>query len=149
MRRHTPRLRAASIVAAVTLIGTWQWAAGDVLAEVHASKAYQSQRVRGWQVYVHERLRQERPEQTALALRLLESQLKYIETHVPHAAVKALRKVPLWFSPPYEGERPRAEYHPNVQWLRAHGRPDAMEKCVEFSNIPIFAKEVERMPVLW
>ena len=65
---------------------------------------------------------------------------------MPAPAVAKLREVPLWFSPQYPGTNGGAEYHPDAGWLRDNGRDPAMAKGVEFSNISLFAKEVERRP---
>jgi len=65
---------------------------------------------------------------------------------VPAAAVTELQKVPLWISPEYPPTPPRAEYHPDVHWLREHGRDPAMAKSVEFTNVRIFEAETRRMP---
>jgi hypothetical protein len=73
-------------------------------------------------------------------------QLREISRKVPAPAVALLRQVTLWFSPEYSGVEPRAEYHPDVRWLRANGRNPAMAKGVEFTNVRDFEKEMDRMP---
>ena len=108
---------------------------------------YRERTVRGWKLKVHQKLEIELPEKTAEAVRLLDEQLAFIEQHVPPKAVDQLRQVPLWFSPRYPDAPPKAEYHVSPAWLRAHRRPVEMAKSIEFTNIPIFEKEVERMPV--
>jgi hypothetical protein len=65
---------------------------------------------------------------------------------VPVIAVAELRKVSLWVSPEYPGVKPRAEYHPDANWLREHGRDPAMAKGVEFTNVRLFESETTRMP---
>jgi hypothetical protein len=102
--------------------------------------------VEGWRVHVSRALFREHPVATQRAIDLLAAQLREIDSVVPAAAVTQLRKVPLYFSEPYPGVEPRAEYHPAAGWLRTHGRDPAMEKGVEFTNIPIFEAEVRRMP---
>jgi hypothetical protein len=77
----------------------------------------------------------------------LRTQLEEIVRVVPAAAVAELRKVPLYVSPEYPNECPRAEYHQAAAWLRANGRDPRMEKSVEFTNVRIFDAEVRRMPV--
>ena len=54
--------------------------------------------------------------------------------------------MPLYFSPTYPGSRGGAEFHPDAGWLKDNGRDPIMAKGVEFSNIPIFEQEVNRMP---
>jgi hypothetical protein len=65
---------------------------------------------------------------------------------VPATAVAELRKIALYFSPEYPGVRPRAEFHPNAGWLRENGRDPVMVKSIEFTNVRIFAQELDRMP---
>jgi hypothetical protein len=56
--------------------------------------------------------------------------------------------VSLWISPEYPDTKPKAEYHPDAGWLRAHGRNPAMARAVEFTNVRIFGAECRRMPAL-
>lgn len=102
--------------------------------------------VLGWTVRVNPRLRLEQPTETRDALERLEGQLQQIVRVVPAEAVTELRKVTLWFNPPYQGTGPKAEYHPNEGWLRQNGRDPLMAKNVEFTNAAIFEKECRRMP---
>lgn len=103
--------------------------------------------VLGWTVWVNPRLRAEQPAQIKDALVRLRGQLEQITRVVPGEAVLELKKVPLWFNPPYPGTGPKAEYHPDVGWLKKNGRNPAMAKAVEFTNAAIFEKECRRMPV--
>ena len=102
--------------------------------------------VSGWTVLVDTRLLETHAEDTRRALELLRRQLDEIARVVPSHAVERLREVPLWFSPPYPGVGPAAEYHPDRGWLAAHRRNPAMAKAVEFTNIPQFEAETRRMP---
>ncbi len=103
--------------------------------------------VAGWSVQISRDLLATNPEATGLALKLLTAQLEDIVRVVPPAAVSELRKVTLWISAEYPLTPPRAEYHPNANWLREHGRDPAMAKGVEFTNVRIFESETKRMPV--
>ena len=100
----------------------------------------------GWTVQIAPRLAQDDPASLVKALLLLETQLKEIVRQLPPPAVDELQKVTLWFSPEYPNTPPRAEYHPNADWLREHGRNPAMAKGVEFTNVRIFEAETRRMP---
>lgn len=102
--------------------------------------------IAGWQVHVRRDLLTADEAATLRALELLRAQLEEINRVVPRMAAAKLRKVPLWFSPEYPGVKPRAEYHPSADWLRAHGRNPAMAKGVEFTNVQIFEAETRRMP---
>jgi hypothetical protein len=103
----------------------------------------------GWIVWVNPLLLEggEKPF-TELALDLLAKQLAEIRRVVPAHHVKRLQEVPLWINPPYEGTRPKAEYHPAAGWLRANRRDPAMERAVEFTNTRIWERENRRMPML-
>jgi hypothetical protein len=104
--------------------------------------------IAGWTVHVSLDLRAgDLAATTAQALELLQAQLDEIARVVPQPALAELRKVPLWMSPEYPGSRPKAEYHPDVRWLRAQRRDPAMAQAVEFSNVRIFAAECRRMPL--
>jgi len=102
--------------------------------------------IAGWTVCISRELLIRESEGTERALELLRQQLEEIVRVAPRHAVEALRKVPLYFSPEYPGQQPKAEYHPDIGWLREHGRDPAMAKAVEFSNIRIFEREMNRMP---
>ncbi len=102
--------------------------------------------IAGWNVHIHAACLATNAAATARALELLKLQLEEIVRTVPPPAVAELHKVQLWLSPEYPGIAPRAEYHPNADWLRQHGRDPAMAKGVEFSNIRIFEAETRRMP---
>lgn len=81
---------------------------------------------------------------TDRALELLETQLEELARVVPQAAVAELQKVPLWVSPEYPGVKPKAEYHPDADWLRKHGRNPAMAQSVEFTNVRSFEPVILR-----
>ncbi len=113
---------------------------------VEAADNRETQNVSGWAVHVHGDLLKQNSEQTQKALELLKRQLDEIARVVSPAAVAELKQVPLYFSPEYPGTKPRAEFHPDAGWLRANGRDPGMAKAVEFSNIPQFEAELNRMP---
>jgi hypothetical protein len=100
----------------------------------------------GWRVHVHAACLATNAADTARALELLGAQLAEIVQKVPPPALAELQKVGLWISPEYAGIPPKAEYHPNVNWLREHGRDPAMARGVEFTNVRIFEAETRRMP---
>lgn len=104
------------------------------------------QSIEGWTLHIHPTLLSKEKAATDKALSLLKTQLSEIKRTVPKAAVIKLQQIPLWFSPPYPGASPRAEYHPGADWLRDHGRDPAMVKSVEFTNIRQFDQEMNRMP---
>ncbi len=111
-----------------------------------ADGTHETRDVLGWSLHVSRALLADEPEATAKAIVLLEKQLEEIVRVVPPAAVTALKKTPLWFSPEYPGVQPKAEFHPDAEWLRDHGRDPAMAQAIEFTNIQIFPESCERMP---
>ena len=111
-------------------------------------EGYSASTIQGWAVLVSESLQQKRPAQTKRALELLEDQMIFAKRVLPAKVVARLVDVPIWFSPTYEGFRPSGEYHPGAEWLKRQGRRPELHRCIEFTNVPIFEKEVKRMPVL-
>lgn len=106
----------------------------------------EERRIEGWRVLINRALWEKHPRATTRAIDLLTRQLQEVDRVVPASAVTRLKEVPLYFSPPYPGTQPKAEYHPGADWLREHGRDPVMAKGVEFTNILIFEAEARRMP---
>lgn len=121
-------------------------AAEEPTAESNLSLRWDSREIEGWKVHLSRRFKKDDKRQLDKAMELLQLQLKEIIAVVPASAVAKLREVPLWFSPEYPGIGPRAEYHPNGQWLKENGRDICMEKGIEFTNVQIFEAERRRMP---
>ena len=111
-------------------------------------EGYTPQVMEGWEVYVSDELREQRPEETQRALALLGGQCRKVINVVPEAAVSELKKVRLWVSLPSNDRRPRAEFHPSKDWLIDNDMHPEKEKGVEFSNTAILEKEIIRMPML-
>ena len=111
-------------------------------------EGYTSHSVEGWPVRVSDALMENDPEKTTRALELLAEQLRKVRKLLPPAALEKVVDVPIWFSQKYEGFGHSGEYHPGADWLRRQGRHPKLHRCVEFTNIPIFDREVIRMPVL-
>ncbi len=111
-------------------------------------KGYITQQMRGWTVHVSDQLVKKDAKAVNIALLLLDDQLKKLVDSIPEIYVKKMKQVPIWFSPKYKDAVAGACYHPNVNWLKEHGRRKELVKCVEFTNIPIFKKEIKRMPVM-
>jgi hypothetical protein len=121
----------------------------DRLGQEEAPKAattYRTRFVEGWTVRIHPDLLDQEKPATEKALKLLGEQLQEIVRVVPGPAVANLREVTLWFSPPYPGVRPTAEYHPDRNWLVRNRRNPEMAKGVEFTDTRDFEAETRRMP---
>ena len=107
---------------------------------------HQTNIIEGWTLMIDVKLWKDEPTATPKAIELLRAQLQEIVRALPAPAVAKLREVPLWFSSPYPGVSPRAEYHPDAGWLRANRRDPAMARAVEFTDIKDFESETRRMP---
>ncbi|MFN7737689.1 MAG: DUF2341 domain-containing protein [Pirellula sp.] len=111
--------------------------------------AYPKRRIaecEGWTLHISESLDDNAAESLTKAIELLAGQLREIIRVVPAGAVAELKKVPLWLSEEYPNVQPRAEYHPDANWLKNNGRDPAMAQCVEFTDIRNFEAETRRMP---
>ncbi|MGA0133736.1 MAG: hypothetical protein ACO3ND_05220 [Opitutales bacterium] len=118
-------------------------------ADPASPPAYATRDLRGWTLHVRKELTTpDQAEVTERAVRLVGEQLDAVLRVIPAPALAELRRIPLYFSPPYAGVPRRAEYHPGRGWLAANGRDPAMVKAVEFTNLEILDKEVRRMPLL-
>ena len=115
-------------------------------AESSQTVRYQTNTLEGWRLVINEQLTNDAPA-LQRSLDLLRDQLREIVRIVPAPAVEKLRQVTLWFSPEYSGVGPKAEYHPAEGWLRDNGRDEAMVKGIEFTNVRIFERETQRMPI--
>ena len=113
-----------------------------------AVTGYASRNIAGWPVRVSEVLVEQNPQKTKRALQLLVAQLQKVQDVLPTEALARVQTVPIWLSPQYEDAGPKGEYHPGAGWLKDHGRIPELLKGVEFTNITIFEREVERMPMM-
>lgn len=109
---------------------------------------WKSSRLRGWEIRIRDPWPDAENPGPERALPLLGAQIAKFERLVPRPAARALRDTKLWLSPAYPGVRPTAEYHPGADWLIENRRDPAMVKGVEFTDVPMLAVEVQRMPVL-
>ncbi|MFM7322701.1 MAG: hypothetical protein ACKO5K_14435, partial [Armatimonadota bacterium] len=125
------------------------WATAlDTEARPFATPAatYRTCRVEGWTVHVRADALAEGRAAIEDFLPRLAEQLRAVCGALPAPAVARLRAVPLWISPPYPGVEPTAEYHPDPNWLTAHGRDPAMAKGIEFTNVHDFAFQAAAQP---
>jgi hypothetical protein len=111
-----------------------------------AANGRETRTISGWAVHVSNELLGKEKDATEKALTMLGAMLEEIVREVPEAALIELKKVPLYISPEYPGTGAKAEYHPDVGWLRDNKRDPAMAKAIEFTNVLIFEAECRRMP---
>lgn len=146
--RRTDRLTGLGILGCLWCL---LWSGTDSQAvepsETASPPTHENRTVEGWSVRIESSLlKGDQAAQTEVALQLLQGQLQEVIKVVPAPALRSLRGVTLWFSPEYTGVPPRAEYHPGRQWLVDQKRNPEMVKGVEFTNIRIFERELDRMP---
>ncbi len=122
--------------------------ADAVKADESKVAGHETMEVAGWTVHVSAPLRAADPAAMDEALRLLERQLREVARIIPAGPLADLRKVRIWMSPQPAGFRPTGEYHPDAGWLRNNERDPAMAKAIQFTNIPQFAAETQRMPAM-
>jgi N-sulfoglucosamine sulfohydrolase len=113
-----------------------------------AVDGYTSRAIVGWPVRVSDALVKRHPDKTKRAVELLAAQLHKVKDILPAQALAKVRTVPIWLSSEYEGVRPTGEYHPGANWLKEQGRHPELHRCVEFTNISIFEREIQRMPMM-
>lgn len=111
-------------------------------------ESHETRKIQGWTIHISHALKKSQPKKTATAIKLLTGQLKRVVRSVPPKAVNALRTVPIWINPQYEGVQPRAEYHPSKGWLSDNERDPQMAKAIEITNVAKFEAENRRMPDL-
>ena len=118
----------------------------DPKSEGEKTNSYQERLMAGWKVQVSTNLIEQDAVAVEKAMQLLRAQLDEIVRVVPKAAVAELQKVLLWINSEYPKVHPRAEFHPDAEWLQNNGRDPVMAKGVEFTNVRIFEAETRRMP---
>ncbi|MDF1814185.1 MAG: hypothetical protein P1V20_18415 [Verrucomicrobiales bacterium] len=114
----------------------------------HLLSSHTAIRKKGWHVHLNKSLLIDNRERTSRMLELLDIQLQRVVEAVPDKALGQLREIPIWINPPYPGDRGRAEFHPNRNWLEQNGRNPEMARAVEITNVDIFLFEHRRMPYL-
>jgi len=142
------RIRSFTLSVALAFLASVSSATAKSSESLLEAEGYETQRMEGWTVLVSDALREAHPEETAIALRALEKQCQKVIDVIPSSVLPSLQSVPLWMSLPAPGRRPRAEFHPSAEWLVRNNMDPAKAKGIEFSNIPIFEKEIVRMPML-
>jgi len=106
---------------------------------------YRSHEIEGWRVWVSDLLDVNHPALTKDTLRLLTKQLQQINRTVPKPALKKLKTVKIWVE--YEDRlHPGMCYHPNKEWLIAHGYNPDKTGSVELANAANFLKWSQAQP---
>lgn len=129
----------ACSLAAVAVNGTDSQATGDLSAQAgHRKENEDSQprsrsvrEIEGWKVRVDDRLLGDSPQAATgwRALRFLEARLFEIKAVVPAERVADLQRVTIVMDSAC-GELSSMQYHPDAGWLKAHGFPAELAKCV-------------------
>ncbi len=106
---------------------------------------YETRQVEGWTVLVHKRLLDDHPRLAGDTLTLLRQQLFQVVRQVPDQATAKLRAIRIWVEE-NEEHHPCMVYHPDAEWLRAHGMNPEKAKCVEISNARRFLNWTKEQP---
>ncbi len=87
--------------------------------------------IEGWKIRVDDRLLGDLPQATTgpQALRFLEARLFEIKAVVPAERVRDLQRVTIVLDSTC-GNLSSMQYHPDAGWLKAHGFPTELAKCV-------------------
>jgi hypothetical protein len=118
-------------------------AAAAVTADqtVDAPAGHRTLNLEGWTVHIDERLFEESQSGVReTAVSLLRGKLLEIRLVVSAEALARLRDVPIWLDLSC-GDLEQMQYHPSADWLRIHGHPTELARCV---HIPQASRFVER-----
>jgi len=137
-------------IAAVCLIVTLTCRAASAADEppkldYDPTSNYTKMDVRGWTVYVNQRLREGDKALSDRTLELLDVKLYDVTRMVPAAALAKLRQVPIWV----ELADPRHRcvcYHPSRQWLTEHAFNPEKAGSVEIANAATFLQWTHEQP---
>jgi hypothetical protein len=126
--------------AAVVLIAVAS-AAGIAEQASETPTGHRTLKLEGWTVHVDERLFED--DQSPLretAIHLLSAKLLEIRLVVPSDPLARLQEVPIWLDLSC-GDLQQLQYHPSRDWLREHGHPTELARCV---HIPQATRFVDR-----
>ena len=95
--------------------------------------------IQGWTIHIDDRLlKGPDAELGALAIGLLDGQLRVIALVLPEDKVKRLRNVPIWLDRTH-GKLVPAQYHPSAEWLAENGYSRELAKAVHIPDAKYFA----------
>lgn len=105
--------------------------------------------IEGWKVRVDDRLLSG-PDALLgkQALRMLSNQLFNITLALPEPRLKALRKVMIEMDQTC-GELKSEQYHPSADWLKEHGYPTELAKCVHIPDASYFSAASHQRQQPW
>ncbi len=139
-------MRIAVFCLGVTLACGATWAADEpAKPEYDPTSDYTKMDVRGWTVYVNQRLLQGDKALSDRTLELLDVKLYDITRMVPAAALAKLRQVPIWVELA-DPRHPCMCYHPSRGWLTEHAFNPEKAGSVEIANAATFLKWTHEQP---
>lgn len=106
---------------------------------------YEERTIEGWRVLINKDFVRDEPKLLEETLTLLRVQLYQIPRKVPAAAVAKLRQVTVWVEQK-EPNHPCMAFHPNPNWLRAHGMNPDKAPCIEVANARNFLRWTREQP---
>ena len=123
----------------ITLICCVLFASCLALGRYSPTSDYTVRKIEGWKILVNNELLSGHPQLAEDTLKLLKFQLYQITRVVPEAAVKELRRTPIWVE--YKAPRHRCMcYHPSKQWLINNDFNPEKARSVEIANAENFLK---------
>lgn len=124
--------------------------AGEPDAEAIATpdpiEMYDVREVRGWEVYVNQRLLDE-PELAEDVLDLLDHRLAGVVRLLPKQAVGKLQTVKIWVELEHP-THPLIHYHPNRRWLMDNGFLAEKVRSVEIGSAQAFLRSHRQQPAV-
>ena len=108
---------------------------------------YAAKTMRGWTVYIHKQLLDEKNPLGRDAIDLLDMKLFEASRKLPETALGALRKVAIWLDANHPGF-PAGVYHPSAEWLKEHGVDPRKAKCIHIGNAKNFLDWSKEQPAM-
>ena len=140
-------------LASIGMTAVWMLSVSASSAETSAeakpsyepTSNYAKQDIRGWTLYVNQRLLADEKELGQRTLELLDVKLYDIVRAVPAPALDKLRQIPIWVEFKDRGF-PCACYHPSKEWLSENGYNPDKAKTVEIANAETFLDWTAQQP---
>jgi hypothetical protein len=139
-------MRIAVVCLSVAIACRAAWPADEpAKPEYDPTSSYTKMDVRGWTVYVNQRLLEGDKALSDRTLELLGVKLYDITRMVPAPAVAKLRQVPIWVELA-DPRHPCMCYHPSRKWLSEHAFNPEKAGSVEIANAATFLKWTHEQP---
>ena len=139
-------MRIAAVLLIVTIACRATWADGEPTElDYDPTSNYTKMDVRGWTVYVNQRLLEGNKALSERTLELLDVKLYDVARMVPGPALAKLRQVPIWVELA-DPRHPCMCYHPSRKWLSEHAFNPEKAGSVEIANAATFLEWTHEQP---